>query len=64
MTRNGVVTVLILTIVVGVAAWSKLRFVEREGYHDPQRWRVEDYHWTETPQTASADGQARPATGG
>jgi hypothetical protein len=64
MTRNGIVTVLILTLVVGVAAWSKLRFVGREGYHDPQRWRVEDYPRTQRTQTASAGDQGRPATGG
>jgi hypothetical protein len=64
MTRNSVVTVLILTLVVGVAAWSKLRFVGREGYHDPQRWRVQDYPGLQEPQTAGAGSQHHPVSGG
>ena len=64
MTRKATVTILILTLVVGVAAWSKLRFVGREGYHDAQRWRVQDYPGLKDAQTASAADQGRPATGG
>jgi len=64
MTRNAVVTVLILTLVVGVAAWSKLRFVGREGYHDPQRWRVEDYPGLKDTKTAGAVRTDHPSAGG
>ena len=64
MTRNGVVTVLILTLVVGVAAWSKLRFVGREGYHDPQRWRVEDYPGLNDGKTAGTLRADHPTAGG
>jgi hypothetical protein len=41
--RNRILTALILALVVAVAAWSKLRFVGREGYDAPQRWRVEEF---------------------
>ena len=64
MTRQATLTLLILTLVVGVAAWSKLRFVGREGYHDPRRWRVEEYPRTQRAQTASTGDEGRPATGG
>ena len=33
---------LILALIVSLASWSKLRFVE-ENDHAEQRWRVEDY---------------------
>jgi hypothetical protein len=41
--RNRTLFTLILVLVVAVAAWSKLRFVGREGYDAPQRWRVEEF---------------------
>jgi hypothetical protein len=64
MTRKATLTLLILTLVVGVAAWSKLRFVGREGYHDAQRWRVQDYPGLKDPQTAGAAGPGHRAAGG
>jgi hypothetical protein len=41
--RRGILTALILVLVAGVAAWSKLRFVGQEGYDAPQRWRAEEF---------------------
>ena len=41
--QTRILTGLILVLVVAVAAWSKLRFVGREGYDAPQRWRVEEF---------------------
>ena len=35
MTRNATITVLILVLVGGVAAWSKLRFIDGERYDAP-----------------------------
>lgn len=64
MTRRATLTLLILTLVVGVAAWSKLRFVGREGYHDAQRWRVQDHPGLRNPQTAGAGTQGQRTTGG
>lgn len=43
MNQRARLSLLILILVVSVAAWSKLRFVGREGYDEPQRWRVQDY---------------------
>ena len=39
-TRVGVL--LILLLIVALASWSKLRFVD-ENAEEPQRWRVEEY---------------------
>jgi hypothetical protein len=66
--RNGILTALILVLVAGMAAWSKLRFVGQEGYDAPQRWRVEQYAMPKaapvTGPEAAAEGAARrPATG-
>ncbi len=37
------VTVFILVIVVGVAAWSRLRYVGQEGYDQPLRWKLDEH---------------------
>ena len=42
ITRNIIVVCLILAIVVVVAAWSKLRFVDDEDFK-PQRMRIEEH---------------------
>ena len=42
VTRKALGVVAILILVVAVAAWSKLRFVDAED-HAPQRWKVEEY---------------------
>ncbi|MEW8505240.1 MAG: hypothetical protein AB2598_00925 [Candidatus Thiodiazotropha sp.] len=41
-TPKNVAVVLILLFIVGLASWSKLRFVDEDD-HTEQRWRVEDY---------------------
>ena len=65
--RKGILTALILVLVAGVAAWSKLRFVGQEGYDAPQRWRADEFAMPKakpTPATQAApEGAARPATG-
>ena len=65
--RRGILTALILVLVAGVAAWSKLRFVGREGYDAPQRWRADAFAMPKavpTPTTQTVpEGPARPATG-
>ncbi len=33
---------LILSLIVITAAWSKLRYADEED-HEPQRWRIEDH---------------------
>jgi len=40
--RPGLITLVILILVIVVAAWSKLRFL-REGYGEPQRWKIEEH---------------------
>lgn len=42
LTRNFLVVLMILVLVVVIAAWSKLRFVDEED-HQPQRWRLEEH---------------------
>ena len=42
LTRNFLVVLMILILVVVIAAWSKLRFVDEED-HQPQRWRLEEH---------------------
>jgi len=42
ITRNVLIVFFILALVVIVAAWSKLRFVDDEDFK-PQRWRLEDH---------------------
>ena len=41
--RNGWATVLILVVVVTLAAWSRLRYSDREGYDKPGRWKVDEH---------------------
>jgi hypothetical protein len=40
--RNIAVVLAILSVVVVVTAWSKLRFVEEED-HEPKRWRLQEH---------------------
>ena len=40
--RPGVITLLILILVIVIAAWSKLRYI-REGYDEPQRWKINEH---------------------
>jgi hypothetical protein len=42
MARNVAIVLAILSLVVGIAAWSKLRFVDDED-HQPQRWRLDEH---------------------
>lgn len=41
-TPKSVSIILILLFIVGIASWSKLRFVDPED-HQEQRWRVDQY---------------------
>lgn len=41
-TPKHVAIVLIIAFIVGLASWSKLRFVD-ENDHLEQRWRIEDH---------------------
>ena len=41
--RDLRIAVFILVIVVGVAAWSRLRYVDREGYDQPLRWKLNEH---------------------
>ncbi len=44
MTRQqGALAVVIIVAVVAMAAWSKLRFTDREGYDAPQRWKLDEH---------------------
>ena len=63
MTRNATITVLILALVGGVAAWSKLRFIDGERYDAPQRWRLEEYPMPPPHRDARASSQG-PAVSG
>jgi len=51
-------TTLILVLVVAVAAWSKLRFVGREGYDAP-RWRVDEFSMPKAAPPAQGRGHTR-----
>jgi hypothetical protein len=62
--RKGILTILILVLVAAVAAWSKLRFVGREGYDAPQRWRAEEFAMPEGRPIPAPQGAARPAATG
>ena len=35
--------VLILVAVVTIAAWSRLRYADREGYDSPGRWKIDEH---------------------
>lgn len=39
---KSLAVVAILTLILAVSAWSKLRFVDPED-HAPQRWKVQDH---------------------
>ena len=43
MSRTGAVVAVILLFVVVIASWSRLRYVDREGYDEPQRWSLKEY---------------------
>ena len=40
---SGWTTVLILVAVVTLAAWSRLRYSDQEGYDNPGRWKVGEH---------------------
>ena len=40
--RPGLITLAILILVIVIAAWSKLRYL-REGYDEPQRWKINEH---------------------
>jgi uncharacterized membrane-anchored protein len=42
LSRNALIVVLVLGLVGGVAAWSKLRYLDRDGYDNPLRWKTEE----------------------
>ncbi len=56
MNRSAILTVVILALVGVIAAWSKLRFVDQEGYDAPQRWRIEAHPRAGTHAEARAPG--------
>ncbi len=37
------VTVFILVLVVGIAAWSKMRHMDKEVYDSPARWSISEH---------------------
>ena len=41
--QQGVLAVMIILVVVIMAAWSKLRFSDRESFHAPQRWTLDQH---------------------
>lgn len=43
ITPARALTVLILVAVVAIAGWSRIRYVEQDGYQEPQRWRVGEH---------------------
>ena len=40
--RNTILVLMIVFVVVAIAAWSKLRFVDEED-QQPQRWRLQEH---------------------
>jgi len=40
--KQTAAVLLILSLIVITAAWSKLRYVDDDD-HEPQRWRIEDH---------------------
>jgi hypothetical protein len=42
ITRKSLGVIAILTLIVAVAAWSKLRFVDDDDFA-PQRWKVQEH---------------------
>jgi len=63
MNPRIVVSIVILIAVIGIAAWSKLRFAGHEGFDAPQRWRIEDYPGFQHPSNAGASSR-RSTDGG
>ena len=41
--REGLIAALILILVFSIAAWSRLRYVDRDGYDQPQRWTPDEH---------------------
>ena len=41
--REGLIAALILILVFSIAALSRLRYVDREGYEHPQRWTPDEH---------------------
>ncbi|MEA3277786.1 MAG: hypothetical protein U9Q81_21400 [Pseudomonadota bacterium] len=41
--RKGLAALLIITVVVAIAVWSRLRHTDQEGYDEPQRWRINEH---------------------
>jgi hypothetical protein len=41
--REGLIAALILVLVFSIAAWPRLRYVDREGYDETQRWTPEEH---------------------
>jgi hypothetical protein len=48
--RAIILTVLILAGVVGLAAWSRLRYADREGFDAPQRWKLDSHPAWQRPE--------------
>ena len=42
VTRSRIIVLVILVLVVVLAAWSRLRYIEESDY-EPQRFRLEDH---------------------
>lgn len=64
MTRDATITLLILSLVGGIAAWSKLRFIDGERYDAPQRWRLEEYPMPASHQDARVPTQGPEVSAG
>ncbi len=41
--RNALITFLLVALIIGIAAWSRLRYVDQEGYDEPQRVRADEH---------------------
>jgi hypothetical protein len=41
--RDLRIVVFILVLVVGAAFWSRLRYMDREGYDQPLRWKLGEH---------------------
>jgi hypothetical protein len=41
LNSKGLVTAFIVVLVVGIAAWSKLRYLDDPVYDRPQRWQAD-----------------------
>ena len=54
MNRPSLITLVILILVIVIAAWSKLRFI-REGYDEPQRWKINEHPAFQRDQPSARD---------